>query len=254
MLTLTIWSLQYTKSEQSNNEEWLIISFFHYYKHRVQVGIFKENIKNCRFVLDVMKTKQDLRFQALRLIHYIIYRVIYDDKDLQTFHGSITELAEAFQIPRSNLYRDIDSLSDQLHSTSMITGHKDPRKSWKIVTWMSKSGYDGKGIYTFKLSYSIVDYVKGIKQMFDEDFHLTILKFSSIYAIRIYEIVSADRFFQRNINPEYEIDDLRYWLDCEKKYKKTNDFYKYVIEIAVRDLLSFCRFYRDSENSGRRKL
>ena len=40
MLTLTIWSLQYTKSEQSNNEEWLIISFFHYYKHRVQVGIF----------------------------------------------------------------------------------------------------------------------------------------------------------------------------------------------------------------------
>lgn len=121
----------------------------------------------------------------------------------------------------------------------MITGHKDPRKSWKIVTWMSKSGYDGKGLYTFKLSYSIVDYVKGIKQMFDEEFHLTILKFSSIYAIRIYEIVSADRFFQRGVNPEYEIDDLRYWLDCEKKYKKTNDFYKYVIETAVRDINSY---------------
>ena len=41
MLTLTIWRLQYTKSEQSNNEEWLIISFFHYYKHRVQVGIYE---------------------------------------------------------------------------------------------------------------------------------------------------------------------------------------------------------------------
>ena len=195
----------------------------------------KENLENCRFVLAVMKTKQDLRFQALRLIHYIIYRVICDDQDLQTFQGSVTELAEAFQIPRSNLYRDIDSLSDQLHSTSMITGHKDPRKSWKIVTWMSKSGYDGKGLYTFKLSYSIVDYVKGIKQMFDEEFHLTILKFSSIYAIRIYEIVSADRFFQRGVNPEYEIDDLRYWLDC----KKTNDFYKYVIETAVRDINSY---------------
>ena len=180
----------------------------------------KENLENCRFVLAVMKTKQDLRFQALRLIHYIIYRVICDDQDLQTFQGSVTELAEAFQIPRSNLYRDIDSLSDQLHSTSMITGHKDPRKSWKIVTWMSKSGYDGKGL-------------------FDEEFHLTILKFSSIYAIRIYEIVSADRFFQRGVNPEYEIDDLRYWLDCEKKYKKTNDFYKYVIETAVRDINSY---------------
>ena len=76
-----------------------------------------ENLVNCRFVLAVMKTKQDLRFQALRLIHYIIYRVICDDKDLQTFQGSVTELAEAFQIPRSNLYRDIDSLSDQLPET-----------------------------------------------------------------------------------------------------------------------------------------
>ena len=28
----------------------------------------KENLSNCRFVLAVMKTKQDLRFQALRLI------------------------------------------------------------------------------------------------------------------------------------------------------------------------------------------
>lgn len=45
----------------------------------------KENLENCRFVLAVMKTKQDLRFQALRLIHYIIYRVICDDQDLQTF-------------------------------------------------------------------------------------------------------------------------------------------------------------------------
>ena len=156
----------------------------------------KENLEYCRFVLAVMKTKQDLRFQALRLIHYIIYRVICDDQDLQTFQGSVTELAEAFQIPRSNLYRDIDSLSDQLHSTSMITGHKDPRKSWKIVTWMSKSGYDGKGLYTFKLSYSIVDYVKGIKQMFDEEFHLTILKFSSIYAIRIYVTAQQPPLYQ----------------------------------------------------------
>jgi uncharacterized protein YacL len=36
--------------------------------------------------------------------------------------------------------------------------------------------------------------------------------------------------------PEYEIADLRYWLDCEKKYLKTNDFCKYVIEAAVKEI------------------
>ena len=58
----------------------------------------KNLFDNCRFVADVMKTRQDLRFQALRLIHYVIYRVICDNKDLQTFTGSVTELAETFHI------------------------------------------------------------------------------------------------------------------------------------------------------------
>ena len=126
---------------------------------------------NCRFVADVMKTRQDLRFQALRLIHYVIYRVICDNKDLQTFTGSVTELAETFHIQRSNIYRDIDSLSAQLHSTGMILGHKDPRKSWRTVTWLSRSCYNGRGTILIKLSYSMVSYVKGIRHMFSDDYH-----------------------------------------------------------------------------------
>ena len=191
---------------------------------------------NCRFVADVMKTRQDLRFQALRLIHYVIYRVISDNKDLQTFTGSVTELAEAFHIQRSNIYRDIDSLSAQLHSTGMILGHKDPRKSWCTVTWLSRSYYNGRGKILIKLSYSMVSYVKGIRYMFSDDFHKAILKFNSVYAIRIYEIISADRFFHKDADSEYEIADLRYWLDCEKKYLKTNDFCKCVIEVAAQEI------------------
>ena len=191
---------------------------------------------NCCFVADVMKTRQDLHFQALRMIHYVIYRVICDNGDLQTYTGSVTELAEAFHIQRSNIYRDIDSLSAQLHSTGMILGHKDPRKKWRTVTWLSRSYYNGKGTILIKLSYSMVSYVKGIRHMFSDEFHQTILKFNSVYAIRIYEIISADRFFHKDADPEYEIADLRYWLDCEKKYQKTNDFCKNVIEAAVREI------------------
>ena len=196
----------------------------------------KNLFDNCRFVADVMKTRQDLRFQALRLIHYVIYRVICDNKDLQTFTGSVTELAETFHIQRSNIYRDIDSLSAQLHSTGMILGHKDPRKSWRTVTWLSRSYYNGRGTILIKLSYSMVSYVKGIRHMFSDDYHKTILDFNSVYAIRIYEIISADRFFHKDADPEYEMSDLRYWMDCEKKYLKTNDFCKYVIEAAVKEI------------------
>ena len=72
--------------------------------------------------------------------------------------------------------------------------------------------------------------------MFPDDYHKTILGFNSVYAIRIFEIISADRFFHKDADPEYEIADLRYWLDCEKKYLKTNNFCKYVVEAAVREI------------------
>ena len=68
MLTLTIWSLQYTKSEQSNNEEWLIISFFHYYKHRVQVGIYIEKFNSLYNEWAHLEEIQDFsqRYQTLK--------------------------------------------------------------------------------------------------------------------------------------------------------------------------------------------
>ena len=121
----------------------------------------KEMSDSCHFVAEVIKTKQDLHFQTLRLIHYVIYRVICEDKDLQTYEGSVMELADAFHIARSNIYRDIDSLSDQLHATGMILGHKDPRKSWRTVTWLSRSYYNGRGTVLIKLSYSMVSSLCG---------------------------------------------------------------------------------------------
>ena len=79
-------------------------------------------------------------------------------------------------------------------------------------------------------------YVNGMIHMFSDDYHKTILEFNSVYAIRIYEIIWADRFFHKDADPEYEIADLRYWLDCEKKYLKTNDFCKCVIEVAAQEI------------------
>ena len=149
------------------------------------------------------------------------------------------ELADAFHIARSNIYKDIDSLSDQLHATGMILGHKDPRKSWRTVTWLSRSYYNGRGTVLIKLSYSMVAYVKGIRQMFSEDYHLAILRFNSAYAIRLFEILSADRYFQSDANPEYEITDLRHWLDSEKKYQKVIDFRRNVIDAAISEINCF---------------
>ena len=194
------------------------------------------NDENIRFALQVIKSGQQISFQALRLIHFVIYKIICNEKDFQTYSGSVTELASYFNIPRNNIYRDIDELSSQLHSCVLYLGTDDPRKKWKTITWLSKSMYDGKGTVLIKLSQSMIPYVKGIKELFSEEFFQTIMKFHSRYSIRLYEILCADYYFTRSKKLTYSIEELRKYLGCENKYALYKDFKKRVIDVGIQDI------------------
>ena len=95
MLTLTIWSLQYTKSEQSNNEEWLIISFFHYYKHRVQVGIFSNNFAKGLYAFALGLGKKVIIADSFGLL---VDAGFADIPNLGTINALLVMLAYTFQI------------------------------------------------------------------------------------------------------------------------------------------------------------
>lgn len=187
---------------------------------------------------DIIRGKQAMTLQTARLIRLLITQIVKEDKDLKTYSCRITDLAKFFNIPRSNLYRDIREICDCAMKSIVYIGTNDPKQPWKMFQWVSTAEYDGNGILTLRLSDQIKPYVLELEKWFTQYQLKNILEFNSYYAIRLYEIIKCEDGMTGNSNPalEFEIEELRQYFDCEKKYSAFKDFRKRVIEVAVREI------------------
>lgn len=187
---------------------------------------------------DIIKGKQSMTLQTARLIRLLITQVVKEDKDLKTYTCKISDLAKFFNIPKNNLYRDIKQICYCAMSSTVSLGDGNPEHPWKMFHWLSTAQYDGYGTLTLRLSDEIKPYVLELDKWFTQYQLKNILAFNSYYAIRLYEIIKCEDGKYRNEKEtlEFEIEDLRRFFDCEKKYSAFKDFRRRVIEVAIREI------------------
>lgn len=186
----------------------------------------------------IVKGRQSMTLQAARLVRIMISQVVKEDKDLRTYTCSIKELASFLNIPRNNLYRDIEGICNILHKSVVYIGTGNPKKPWRQLNWISMSEYDGEGTLTIKLSEDIKPYVIGLEEYYTQYQLKNILSFNSFYAIRLYELIKCEDGVNRNEKDEIEFDvtELREAFDCCDKYLKFKDFRVNVIKTAVDEI------------------
>ncbi len=187
---------------------------------------------------DIIRGKQSMTLQTARLIRLLITQVVKEDKDLKTYTCKISDLAEFLNVPKNNLYRDIDKICDCAQKSIVYVGTGNPKMPWKRFNWLSMSEYDGKGTITIRLSDQIKPYVLELETWFTQYQLKNILEFNSYYAIRLYEILQCEEGVYRHEKEthEFEVDELRRFFDCEKKYERLSQFKNKVIEIAIREI------------------
>lgn len=187
---------------------------------------------------DIIRGKQSMTLQTARLIRLLITQVVKEDKDLKTYSCKITDLADFFNIPRNNMYRDIDGICDSALKSLVYVGTGNPKHPWKRFHWISLAEYDGNGIITLRLSDEIKPYVLELEKWFTQYQLKNILEFNSYYAIRLYEILKCEDGKYRNekLKHEFTVEELKQFFDCEGKYKLFADFKRNVIEVAVREI------------------
>lgn len=194
------------------------------------------------YLSSIVKRCPILPLQATRLLHLVIYKVIKSNESENTYVGSIKELSEFFGVSKNNIYRDIDRLSDELHSQYVYVGNDDPKQRWEMVPWLSKSYYDGKGTLTIKLSTGIMPYVECLKKYAGDDYFFSIFHFCSSYSVRIYQLIFADLLINRTTKLEYDVEEFRKYVCCTDKLKRFSDFRKKVIDVAIRDINEHAAF------------
>lgn len=197
---------------------------------------------------ELVRAKQDtLTILEAKLVRLAIAQVLKDDEDFRTYEIDIISLAKLLKMDKQNVYHEMDILTDDLMRKIIRIRDKENKKNYLKIHWVDTVKYKD-GIITFKLSAELKPYLLGLQELFSLYTYEDVIILPTEKSIRLYELlVSYQNMRFRNIqNSSYNgielerneviftIDYLKDFFNCEKRYKKTNDFIRYVIDSNVK--------------------
>lgn len=154
-------------------------------------------------------------------------------KDI-TFRLPTIEFAKALDIDEKDAVRDLKRITKNLMKRVIEIYNKDENSQTFVHIVSFAKYWLGKGYADIKISDEIAPYLFQLKERFTTYKLTQVTRLSSIYAIRIYEILKKhEKIGSRKIF----IDDLRKLLAIkDTQYKKFNDFSKRILDIAKKEI------------------
>ena len=152
--------------------------------------------------------------------------------DQQVFEFSVSEFVNQFpEVNADRAYTQIKSAIERISERWVKT--EDERHVTKF-RWMSSQTYFKKeGRFKIALTNEIMPYLTQLKGQFTQYQLNHISGFSSVYAIRLYELFTQyKRFGDRYIS----VEDLKKWLQLEDKYDRYNNLNQRVLTPALSEI------------------
>jgi plasmid replication initiation protein len=151
-----------------------------------------------------------------------------------------SDFAKTFDVPEKQAYEQMKEASQALFRryVGLCGIHpKSGKESATRVRWVSRVTYvDGAGLIQLRFSHDMVPYITRLETEFTIYRLERIAKMTSIYAIRIYELLIQWGSIGKR---EIELAWLRKILGLEGQYPSIKDFKKYVIDIGLSQINEF---------------
>jgi len=180
---------------------------------------------------------------STKLIRCAIMQVEKDDKELKPYIITIKELSQLFGISKSNLYRDIESITDDITSNPVVIRDMENGKTKRFVKipWVRRCEYVADVGVALQLNEDLKPYLLGLKEYYTQYQLVDIMGMKSVYGIRLLEvllskIMSADVYVEQIYQIELTIKELREYCGCEDTYPLFSDLRKRVIEPAMKSI------------------
>lgn len=202
--------------------------------------------------------RQALKLNSAKLIRAAIMQIRYDDTELKPYVISINDLSTLLGISSSNIYRDIDELTDDIiNNPVFIKSETNNKVKWMKIPWVTKCEYHSDVGVAIKLNDELKPLLVNLKEKYTQYTLDNILTMRSIYAIRIFEMlqekIRVKTLPKDGIEFEISLDELRECCDCLEKYKTYSNFRKRVIDAAVNEInrVTLYRVRYTSKKNGR---
>lgn len=191
--------------------------------------------------------KQALKVNSAKLIRSAIMQVVKEDSELKTYTITIDQMAELFGVSKSNLYRDIQDITDDIFSNPVFLKLETKKKTaWVKIPWVTRCEYHSDMGVAIKLNDELKPYLINLKKHYTQYELADVLTMKSIYGIRIYELLQEARMSQNmpleGVDITLSVQTIREACDCEDKYPTFSNFRARVIDAAVNDINKFTNF------------
>lgn len=186
--------------------------------------------------------KQALKLNSAKLIRAAIMQVVKGDEELKPYIVSIMDLAELLGIPASNIYRDVDSITDDIISNPVYIREEKAGKTVRFIKipWVSRCEYNSDVGIAIELNDKLKPFLLNLKEHYTQYTLQEVLVMKSVYAIRIFEMLQS-RIMSKILpkdgtDIEVSVQEIRECCDCEDKYPAFGNFKAKVIDKAVREI------------------
>lgn len=151
---------------------------------------------------------------------------------------SATDLAQLTGTDIRTTYRDLQDAAERLQNRRVTLilepdGVTIRSKRRRVTCWVQSIDYiDGEGRIEMRFGKDILPYLTGLQREFTRYALTDVIKMTSAYAVRLYELLAQQPGGRREI----ALSDLRRWLQLEDRYESIKDLKLRVIEPAVEQI------------------
>ena len=188
---------------------------------------------------EVIEANYTLSLVEQRILLMCISQINSKDKLNKTDEFKIypSEYMELCNVTKQAAYRDIKQASEKLFDRVVFIRDKDSEKrsGYLKTRWVCAIRYeDNEGYLTLSFSPDILPYLSEIEGYYTEYNIKNISKMSSLYAIRLYEMVKQ----WKSGLVEISVDDFRKRLCLGNDYSRIYDLKKHVINPSMKEINS----------------
>lgn len=190
--------------------------------------------------------RQALKLNSAKLIRAAIMQIVRDDEELKPYIITIPELAELLNVPSSNIYRDIDDITNDILNNPVYVREETNKGSgkkvrWVKIPWVTRCEYNSDVGLALQLNDLLKPLLLNLQEHYTQYTLDEVLVMKSVYAIRLYELLQS-RIMTRVLpksgtDIELSLDTIKECCGCEgKSYDILSNLKHRVIDVGVKEI------------------
>lgn len=157
------------------------------------------------------------------------------------------DLAQVINANAKNMYSVAKKLVSGLLKKSIEVGYIDTqgKRAFKGSNFFNNITY-ASNVFEFEINYAILSHFIELKKSFTRISLKYLMALNSVYAIKLYKLLTQYRIVKKRI---LTVDEIRTFLVLDDKFNQFSDIRKKVIEIAVKQINEFTDLLVEFEES-----